>query len=120
MIVDDDDFLLNMYSLKFSKSGAEVLVSRSGSELLDHLKSGVDPDVILLDIVLPGMNGIEILEEIRKNKFAPDSKIVMLTNQNDESEIAKANALGVAGYIVKSSETPSEVVENVLSILKSK
>ena len=65
------------------------------------------------------MNGIEILKELRKEKLADDVPIVMLTNQNDDKNLAEAKALGVSGYIVKSAATPSEVVIEVMKIIKN-
>jgi DNA-binding response OmpR family regulator len=118
IIVDDDAFLVNMYALKFSKSGVEVIACRSGDEVLEKLRQGQKVDLILLDVVIPGMDGITILENIRKEKLSEGVPIVMLTNQNDEKDIGRANNLGVAGYIVKATMTPSEVVDETLSIIK--
>lgn len=119
IIVDDDDFLVDMYSTKFEHSGVESVVYKSGEAVLDSLRGGEVADLILLDIVMPVMNGIEILGEIRKENLIPKVPVVMLTNQNDEKEISEAKRLGVAGYIVKSSATPSEVVDEVLKIIKN-
>lgn len=119
LIVDDDDFLVDMYSTKFGVSGVETQVFKSGEQILDYLRGEGKGDLLLLDIVIPVMSGIEILAEIRKEKLLPNAPVVMLTNQNDEKDISEAKKLGVAGYIVKSSATPSEVVEEVLKIIKN-
>ena len=116
LLVDDDSFLLNMYSLKFTKSGFEVSVAQNGEEALKKLQEGYIPDVILLDIIMPGMDGIQLLSKIREGKLATDATIVMLTNQSDTSDIEKATALNVNGYIVKATTIPSEVVQDVLEI----
>jgi CheY-like chemotaxis protein len=116
LIVDDDTFLLNMYSLKFSKNGYEVITSQNGADALKRLKEGLEPNVILLDVIMPGIDGIELLRQIRTERLAPNATIVMLTNQSDTSDIDKAKQLNVNGYIVKATTIPSEVITEVTRI----
>lgn len=120
VLVDDDEFLVQMYATKFASNGAEVEACKSGEILLEKLNAGLKPDLIFLDIVMPGMTGIQTLEEIRKQKLAEGVPVVMLTNQNDEKDITGTKVLGISGYIVKSALTPSEVVEEAIKIIKSK
>ena len=120
IIVDDDDFLVNMYATKFSNSGVTVDAYKNGEPFLEKLKAGEKVDLILLDIIMPGMNGLFILEEMRKNKLAEGIPVVMLSNQNDEKDISTAKKLGISGYIFKSAATPSEVVDEVIKIIKNK
>ena len=119
IIVDDDDFLVDMYSVKFNHIGVETEVCKSGQVLLDKLRASYKADLLLLDIVMPGMDGIEILRTMRKEKLGEDILVVILTNQNDEKNINEAKILGVSGYVVKSSATPSELVAEVIRIIKS-
>lgn len=118
LLVDDDKFLLDMYSLKFKKSGLEIDVSSSTQGALDKIKSGEKYDILLLDIIMPGMDGIELLNKIREEKLLSDAVVIMLTNQADDYD--KAKSLGVNGYIIKATTIPSEVVEQVLTIYKNK
>lgn len=118
IIVDDDEFLVDMYAVKFSGVGIKVESCKSGPVLLEKLRAGLVADLLLLDIVMPGMDGIEILQTIRKEKLIEGVPIVMLTNQNDEKNIEDAKTLGISGYIVKSAATPSEVVAETMRILK--
>ena len=114
LIVDDDTFLLNMYSVKFSKSGYEVQTAQNGVEALKKIKDGAySPDILLLDVIMPGLDGIELLTEIRKEHLVQDATIIMLTNQSDASDIEKAKAMKVNGYIVKATTVPSEVITQV-------
>lgn len=113
LIVDDDKFLLNMYSLKFNKKGFEVNSAVSGEEAINKIKEGYIPDVILLDIVMPVMDGFEILDSLKKNNLVPKAQIIMLTNQGQLADIEKAKSFGVNGYIIKATTIPSEVVEEV-------
>ena len=119
LIVDDDKFLLNMYSIKFSKGSYEVNSASSGDEVFAKIKEGYIPDVILLDIVMPGMDGFEILEKLKKDNVAPNAVIIMLTNQGQLSDIDKAKSFGINGYIIKATTIPSEVVEEVGRIYNS-
>ena len=118
LIVDDDHFLLDMYSLKFKKGGLDVDVSAGSVPALAKLREGSHVDIILLDIIMPGMDGLELLKIIRDEKLIPSATVVMLTNQPDEMD--RAQALGIDGYIVKATTIPSEVVEQVLTIYKNK
>lgn len=117
-IVDDDEFLVNMYSTKFNNSGVAVDVCKSGESLLEKLVAGTKFDLILLDIVMPNMDGVEVLRKMREQKLGEGIPVVMLTNQNDERDINETKKLGVSCYIVKSAATPSEVVEEVIGVIK--
>ena len=117
-IVDDDKFLLDMYALKFSEVGFSVCAAGGGAEALDKLNDGFVPDVILLDIVMPGMDGFELLKNIKEKKLAPSAKIIILSNIGQENDIERGKKLGANGYIVKASVTPTEVVEKVKEVLK--
>ena len=118
LLIDDDRFLLDMYSLKFKKSELEVDTSSSSLSALEKLRTGGFYDIILLDIIMPGMDGLELLKVIRAEKLSPDSTIVMLTNQADDFE--KVKQFNVDGYIIKATTIPSEVVDQVLAIYKNK
>ncbi len=118
LLIDDDKFLLDMYSLKFKKSGLEIDTSSSSSAALEKIKTNNDYNILLLDIIMPGMDGLELLAKIREEKLLPSAAVIMLTNQADDVE--KAKELGVDGYIIKATTIPSEVVEQVLTIYKNK
>lgn len=118
LLIDDDKFLLDMYSLKFKKSDLIVDTSSNSNSALEKIKSGNEYDIVLLDIIMPGMDGLELLKIIRQEKFIPEATIIMLTNQADDVE--KAKAFGVDGYIIKATTIPSEVVDRVLLIYKEK
>lgn len=120
VIVDDDDFLVNMYGAKFEHAGVVMEACKSGESFLEKLRAGLKLDLILLDIVMPGITGIDLLRQIRNEKLAEGVPVVMLTNQNDEKDIEESKKLGVRGYIVKSAATPSEVVAEVMKIIKEK
>ena len=117
MIVDDDKFLLDMYTLKFKEGGCLVEALSDPVAALEKLRTGTAvPDIILLDVVMPGMNGFEFLENLRKAGSAKNASVVMLSNQGQQEDIDKAMSLGASGYIVKASSIPSEVLQKALSI----
>jgi len=116
LIVDDDKFLLGMYSLKFEKGGFEVKVALNGAEAIDMLVNGFKPDVLLMDLIMPMMDGFVMYENIKKENLAPDAIAIMLTNQGQVSDINRAKDLGIHGYIIKATTIPSEVVEEVINI----
>ena len=113
-LIDDDRFLLDMYAVKFQKSGLNVEAVTGSSAALAKLREGYAPDIILLDIIMPTMDGLGLLEIIRSEKLAPKSTIIMLTNQADDED--KAKQLGIDGFIIKAMTIPSEVVAKVLDI----
>ncbi len=118
-LVDDDRFLLDMYAVKFKAAGHEVVANQGGEELMKTLKEKGPPDAVLLDIIMPGMNGFEVFEKLRKeNLIPPTTKVIILSNQGQDADIAKAKELGAAGYIVKASAIPSEVLTETISLIE--
>lgn len=120
LIIDDDKFLLDMYSVKFNEQGFKVDVAFGGEEALKKLRDGYAPDVILLDIVMPGVDGFEFLEKMQKENIGGDPVVIVLSNQGQDTEIERAKKLGAKGYIVKASAIPSEVLERVIEIVEEK
>lgn len=118
MIVDDDKFLLNMYSIKFTNNRFDVTMANNGLIAVTKLKEGYEPDVILMDVVMPVMDGIEALNAIRVDGLAKHAAIMMLSNQGQPSDIEKAKAFNVDGYIVKATSIPSEIVTEVFGLLE--
>jgi CheY-like chemotaxis protein len=119
LIVDDDKFLLEMYRKKFEQNGALVEVASTPAEALDKLRDASKPQIIMLDVIMPGMDGLELLETIRKEKLAEGAIVIMLTNESESEKIEKAKSLGVAGYIVKATSIPSDVVDQTFKIAQS-
>lgn len=120
LFIDDDKFLLDMYSLKFNKAGYEVKTSDSTDTALKMLRDGYVPDVLLSDIVMPGIDGLEMVSLIRKEKLIPSAVVILLTNQGASDDIARAQKMNVDGYIVKATTIPSEVLAEVEKICNSK
>ncbi|MGC9605238.1 MAG: response regulator [Minisyncoccia bacterium] len=120
LFVDDDKFLLDMYALKFSKAGYDVKTADSSDGGLKILRDGYVPDVLLIDIVMPGVDGLDMVGIVRKERLAPDAAVIMLTNQGASDDIGRAKKLMVDSYIVKATTIPSEVLAEVEKITASK
>lgn len=118
LLIDDDHFLLDMYLLKFKSAGMTVDLANNSMAALEKLRSGNAYDVVLVDIIMPGMDGLEFIQTVRKEKLSPEGVFIMLTNETES--VGKATAIGVDGYIVKATMTPSEVVEEVMKIYNKK
>ena len=119
LFVDDDKFLLDMYAVKFSKSNFDVRTAQGGEDALKIIREGFEPDVLLIDVVMPGMDGIDLLGVLRKENLIKNAVIIMLTNQGFPDDISRAKKLNVDGYIIKATTIPSEVLTEVNKILYS-
>lgn len=118
MIVDDDSFLLDMYAMRFSQSDFVVETATSASDALEKLKGGYIPDVMLLDVVMPNIDGFELLETINKEKLVPGAIKIYLSNLGQPQDIERGTSLGAASYIVKANSTPSEVLAHVNEVIQ--
>ena len=118
LIIDDDAFLLDMYALKFSQKGFHVTSSPGTLEAIDKLREGLKPAVIVVDLVMPAMDGFEFLEAIHKEELAKGALVIVLSNLGEQEDVDRGLKLGAAGYIIKASATPSEVVEKVLDAVE--
>jgi CheY-like chemotaxis protein len=117
LVVDDDSFLLDMYVFKFNQNNFEVHAAKNGIEALEKLKNGLNPDVILMDIIMPTMDGFETLEKIAEEKLAFESIKIVLSNKGQQEDIDRGLSLGATDYIIKVNTTPGEVIEKVRNIL---
>jgi len=119
-IVDNDKFLLGMYSTKFAEAGYDVDVAVGPDAALEKLRAGIKPEIMVFDTVMSPIDGIDLLKTIRDEKLAPDAAVIILTNQDQRSDIARAKELNVDGYIVKATTIPSEVLHEVEKIYATK
>ena len=117
VLIEDDTFISQMYSLKFRQTNYTFLVARDGSEGLELIKKE-KPDLVLLDIILPEIDGFEILRQIKANPELQSIPVVLLTNLGQQENIQKGMAMGAKDYIIKAHYTPQEVVAKVETFLK--
>jgi len=116
LLVDDDMFLRDMYATKFSECKHEVVSVENTAEALRTLEQDKKFDVILMDMIMPGMSGTEFLESTKTLLSEAGIKIIMLSNQGQDQDIEEAKAAGAIGYLIKAHMIPSEVVEEVEKI----
>lgn len=116
-LVEDDPFLVDIYSTKFKKLGYDVVNSAGGEEIIAKLQEA-KPDVLILDIVLPNIDGWEILRRVKADDRLKGLKVIILSNLGQEEEIKKGMELGAVKYLVKAHLNPSEVIEEIRKILE--
>ena len=116
LLAEDDNTLLEMYNLKFKESGLDILTAQDGVAALELAKKEL-PNLILLDIMMPKMDGFAVLTELKADAKTKDIAVLMLSNLGQKSDIEKGQQLGATDYIVKASMTPSQVLEKIKTIL---
>jgi len=116
LIIEDDMALANLYKTELEIKGYTVVHVSEGIKGADAIKEN-NPDLVLLDIMLPGKNGLEILQDVRATEEIKDAKVIMLTNFGNEENVSTALELGALDYIMKYKITPSEMTEKIASLL---
>ena len=117
LLIEDDLFIVDIYSKKLKEAGFSVEVANDGQQALKKLKDHKS-DLLLLDIVLPNIDGWEFLREIRNEPSLKDLQVIVLSNLSQKSEIEKSKELGAIRYLVKAYYTPTQVVEEIKTILE--
>lgn len=117
LLAEDDIQLVDMYKRKFELEGFDVHVAEDGQEAIDKLDA-FTPDLILLDIMMPKVDGLEVLKHIRQTPSLKDVLVMILTNLGNETISEEIYKLGATDYIVKAEMTPLEVVNKAKEILK--
>lgn len=119
LLAEDDIQLIDMYEKKFELEGFEVVVAEDGEKTLKVINEEKNKlDVILLDIMMPNLNGIEVLKRVRENPETKDIMIIILTNLDNESTIEEVYRYGVTEFMVKAELTPMQVVDKVKELLR--
>lgn len=117
LLVEDDVFMLGLLAEKLKKGGFEVVTAQDGNECLQKLGDEL-PDLILLDIVMPNMDGFQILEKLRGDARLSLIPVIVLSNLGQKDEILKALDLGARDYIIKANTTTGEIVEKAAKIFQ--
>ncbi|HSE56541.1 MAG TPA: response regulator [Candidatus Paceibacterota bacterium] len=116
LIVEDDTFLKNLESSKFTREGFEVMPATT-SEDVARLIAQTVPDVVLLDLVLPGVDGFGILEMLKKNESTKHVPIIVFSNLSDEKDVIRAKDAGATEFIVKANYTLDEIAQKIKTIV---
>lgn len=117
MIIEDDSMIASMYKTKLEQEGFAVFLAENGASGLS-LALSQDPDLILLDIIMPQLDGFSVLQELRANKKMKEVPIIMLTNLGTDEDKQKGSQYGATDYLVKANLTPTQVAETIKKQLK--
>jgi two-component system, sensor histidine kinase ChiS len=118
LLVDDDAFLRDMYATKFTECGHTVNAVDSGVAALAVLQNDTTFDVVLLDMIMPGISGTELVSKAKEAYPDYVTKYIVLSNQGQDADISEAMGAGAHGYIIKAESIPSEVVKKVETLMK--
>jgi len=118
LIVEDDQFLMDIYATKLREEGFAVEEATNGEMAFEKLRES-QPDLILLDIILPMQEGFEILKEIKSDEKFKNLPIIIISNLGQKEDIKKGLSLGAVKYLVKADYTPSQIVKEIKKILRS-
>ena len=118
LLAEDDIQLVDMYNRKFELDGYETIIAEDGQKAIDILKDGYVPDVAILDVMMPIVDGLQVLKYIKDQKEYEDVIVIMLTNLSDEKTAEKIYELGATEYLVKAELTPLEVSTKVKELIK--
>lgn len=117
LIAEDDPVLRNLYVKKFTISGYTIRTAENGQQALDSLRNDGAPDVLVLDIHMPVMDGLQVLESLTKDRPFP---VIMLSNFSDDENQRKAKELGADDYFIKKDMTIKSLLEMVERVMKVK
>lgn len=117
LLIEDDEMLSTLYAEKFKREGYEVATANNGADGI-KLAEEHKPDIILLDIIMPKMDGFMALKKLRKNAVTKGISVILLTNLGQEEDVKKGKALGADDYFIKANHTPSEIVAKVKDMIK--
>lgn len=121
MIVEDDSFVMDIYQTKLSQEGYDIVSANNGMEALKKLEdTQCNPDLMLLDIVMPYVDGLEVLKKIKASERLKNIPVILLTNLSQKEEVGQGLSLGASDYLIKSHFTPSEVLEKIKIYLPEK
>jgi DNA-binding response OmpR family regulator len=118
LIVEDDKFLRELITKKLKDEGYETVGAGDGEEGLDKAKKE-SPDMVLLDLILPGIDGFEVLSKIKDDTALSSIPVVILSNLGQREEVEKGLKMGAVDYMIKAHFTPGEITEKVKTVLKS-
>lgn len=113
MIAEDDAFIGDIYEVKLKDAGYDVVLATNGREVIEKLEKGGKPNLLLLDIVMPYMDGFDVLEALNEKEEWKEIPVILLTNLSQKDDVTRGMSLGAKDYLIKSHFTPTEVLSKV-------
>ena len=117
LIVEDDKFLRELIARKLTDEGFEIVEAVDGEDGIKKIKE-TKPDLVLLDLILPSIDGFEVLSRVKEDASLASIPIIILSNLGQKEEVEKGLELGAADYLIKAHFTPGEIIEKIKNILK--
>jgi len=117
LIIEDDKFLRELISRKLSGESFDVAEAVDGEEGVKKVKEE-NPDLVLLDLILPGIDGFEVLSKVKEDPKVSSIPIIILSNLGQREEVEKGLKLGAVDYLIKAHFTPGEIIEKIKNVLK--
>ena len=119
LVVEDDKFMRNLLVNKLQKEGFQTADVATGEEALEFMQKQA-PSLILLDLILPNMDGFEVIEHLKKDTRLANIPVLILSNLGEKKDIDKAEQFGVEGFLIKANFTPSEIIKKIHDLLNKK
>ena len=119
LVVEDDKFLRELISQKLIKDGFEVESAVDGEEGIKKARE-LKPNIVLLDLILPGVDGFEVLSKMKSDPDLSSTPVIILSNLGQKEDVEKGLKLGAIDYLIKAHFTPGEIIEKVKNVLKQK
>ncbi len=117
LIVEDDKFLRELIVRKLANEGYEVVEAVDGEQGVQKVKE-TKPDLVLLDLILPGIDGFEVLARKKEDPFVASIPVIVLSNLGQKEDVDRGLELGATDYLIKAHFTPGEIIEKVRNIIK--
>lgn len=117
LIIEDDKFLRELIARKLEREGYETAEAVDGEDGFKKIKTD-KPDLVLLDLILPGIDGFEVLSKMKEDISLAQTPVIILSNLGQKEDVDRGLKLGAADYLIKAHFTPGEIIEKVRSVLK--
>lgn len=117
LIIEDDKFLRDLIARKLTGEGFDISMAVDGEEGIKKIRDK-RPDLVLLDLILPGIDGFEVLSRMRGDPSVASIPVIILSNLGQREEVEKGLKLGAIDYLIKAHFTPGEIIEKIKNVLK--
>ncbi len=117
LIVEDDKFLRELIAKKLLSENYQTIEAKNGEEGIKKI-TGEKPDLVLLDLILPGIDGFEVLKQAKENPQTAEIPVIVLSNLGQRDDVEKGLGLGAVDFLIKAHFTPREIIEKIKNVLK--
>lgn len=118
LIIEDDKFIASLITQKLKEAGFDIELALDAEEGLKKIEARI-PDILLLDLILPGIDGFEVLKKLKKDERTKHMPIIILSNLGGRDDVDKGIIMGADAYLIKSNIMPQDVIKKIQEVLKS-